>query len=279
LLVTDLDGTLLDPAGHVHRSDAEAIRLLRRRGIPVSICTGRMYSGTRQIAQQLGIEGPVACVDGSHIVHVSMRRSLFTATLDRDAAEQLRQWLSQVGLPSFAFASDTIVHDPTGRRYLSLLRSWSERMVAVESVTSVEGWAPLKEISAVIAMGDKTAVDAVMTGMNGEQTAPSSRRLQMVSFPLRGPGVGNCWALLVRRADTDKGTALAWLADYHQVPIERVVAVGDWINDVPMFKVAGKSFVMSQAPAEVREAASFVLSAHTQVGGGIREAAERSGLL
>ena len=253
--------------------------MLRRRGIPVSICTGRMYSGTRQIAQQLGIEGPVACVDGSHIVHVSTRRSLFTATLDRDAAEKLRQWLSQVGLPSFAFASDTIVHDPTGRRYLSLLRSWSERMVAVESVTSVEGWATLREISAVIAIGDKPAVDAVMAGMNDEQTAPSGSRLQMVTFPLRGPGVGDCWALLVRRADTNKGTAIAWLANYHGIPVERVVAVGDWVNDVPMFKVAGKSFVMSQAPAEVRDASSFVLSAHSQIGGGIREAAERSGLL
>lgn len=279
MLVTDLDGTLLDPTGHVHRSDAEAIALLRRRGVPVSICTGRMYSGTRLIAQQLGIEGPVACVDGSHIVHVGTRRSLFTATLDRAAAEKLRQWLAQVRLASFAFASDAIVHDPTGQRYLSLLRTWSERMLAVKSVTSLEGWSTLQDISAVVALGDKSEVDAVVFGMNEGQSAPFGSQLQMVTFPLRGPGVANCWALLVRRADTDKGTAIEWLAKYHGVTVDRVVAVGDWINDVPMFKVAGKSFVMSQAPAEVREAATFVLTAHSQVGGGIREAAERSGLL
>lgn len=279
MLVTDLDGTLLDPNGRVHRSDAEAIELLRRRGIPVSICTGRMYSGTRQIAHQLGIEGPVACVDGSHIVHVSTRRSLFTATLDPDAAERLRHWLAQVSLASFAFASDTIVYDGKGRRYLPLLRTWSERMVMVESVTSAQGWTTLQQISAVVAIGDKDAIDAVVLGMNDHEPVPERNRLQLVTFPLRGPGIGNCWALLVRRADTDKGTAIAWLAEYHGISVDRVVAVGDWVNDVPMFKVAGKSFVMSQAPAEVREAAGYVLSAHSQIGGGIREAAERSGLL
>lgn len=263
----------------MHRSDAEAIALLRRRGVPVTICTGRMYSGTRQIAQQLGIEGPVACVDGSHIVHVSTRRNLLIATLEHDAAEMLRQWLSQIGLASFAFASDAIAHDPTGVRYLPLVRAWSERMIAVKSVTSEEGWATLKEISAIVAIGDKDAVDAVVAGMGADASVPWRQRLQMVTFPLRGPGVKNCWALLVRRADTDKGTAVAWLANYHGISVEHVVAVGDWVNDVPMFKVAGKSFVMSQAPSEVQQAASHVLAAHTQSGGGIREAAERAGLL
>lgn len=238
-----------------------------------------MYSGTRQIAHQLGIEGPVACVDGSHIVHVGTKRSLYMATLDRDASEELRQWLEQVGLATFAFASDTIVHDPMGHRHLPLLRTWSERMLSVKSVTSIEGWATLQEISAVIALGHKAAIDTVLAAMDSEPRPAWRSLLQVVTFPMRGPGNPDCWALLVRRANTDKGTALAWLAEYHAVPVASVVVVGDWLNDVPMFKVAGKSFVMSQAPVEVREAATFVLTAHAQIGGGIREAAERSGLL
>jgi hydroxymethylpyrimidine pyrophosphatase-like HAD family hydrolase len=279
LLVTDLDGTLLDPTGRVHRSDADAIALLQRRGVPVSICTGRMYSGTRPIADQLRLEGPVACVDGSHIVHVGTKRSLFTATLDRVAGEALRQRLAQVGLAAFAFASDVIIHDPRGQRYVSYLRTWSERLVSVRSVTSVEGWAALKEISAVIALGEKVEVDAVVMGLTEQAPVALGNSLQFARFPLRGPGKANSWALLVRRADIDKGTATKWLAKYHGVALDHVVVVGDWINDVPMFKVAGKSFVMGQAPAEVRDAAAFVLSAHTLVGGGIREAAERAGLL
>jgi hydroxymethylpyrimidine pyrophosphatase-like HAD family hydrolase len=279
LLVTDLDGTLLDPTGRVHRSDAEAISLLQRRGIPVSICTGRMYSGTRPIADQLCLEGPVACVDGSHIVHVKTKRSLFVASLEAGAADGLRQQLAELGLATFVFASDAIVHDPSGQRYLHYMRTWSETLVSVRSVTSPEGWSTLREISAVVALGDKTKVDAVAVGLTDPTTGKRLDSLQIARFPLRGPGRPGSWALIVRRAAIDKGTATEWLANYHGVSLDRVVVVGDWINDVPMFKVAGNSYVMGQAPAEVRDAAKCVLLAHAQVGGGIREAAERSGLL
>jgi HAD superfamily hydrolase (TIGR01484 family) len=279
LLVTDLDGTLLDPTGRVHRSDAEAISLLQRRGVPVSICTGRMYSGTRPIANQLRLEGPVACVDGSHIVHVNTKRSLFVASLEREAADRLRQQLAQLGLPTFVFSSDTIVHDSSGQRYLSYMRTWSETMLSVRSVTSVEGWSALRDISAVVALGNKSEVDAAAAGLIDSTTGERLASLQAATFPLRGPGRAGSWAIIVRRAEIDKGTATAWLANYHGISLDRVVVVGDWINDVPMFKVAGNSYVMGQAPAEVRDAAKCVLVAHTQVGGGIREAAERSGLL
>ena len=63
VFVTDIDGTLLGADGDVHPSDAEAIAALIQRGVPVTLCTGRMYSGTREIAAAMRILGPVACID------------------------------------------------------------------------------------------------------------------------------------------------------------------------------------------------------------------------
>ncbi|HLM74033.1 MAG TPA: HAD hydrolase family protein, partial [Polyangiaceae bacterium] len=50
LLVVDLDGTLLRRDGVIDESDREAIERLRAAGIPSTIATGRLYSGTRAIA-------------------------------------------------------------------------------------------------------------------------------------------------------------------------------------------------------------------------------------
>jgi hydroxymethylpyrimidine pyrophosphatase-like HAD family hydrolase len=50
------------------------------------------------------------------------------------------------------------------------------------------------------------------------------------------------------------------------------VAVGDWVNDVPMFHAAGRSFVMGQAPEHVKRSASDRLLADLHTGGGIAEA-------
>src|SRR5882762_7555696 len=70
LLAIDLDGTLLDHAGEANDTDVQAIRRLKARGIKVTILTGRLFSGTRPSAELLGIDGPVGCADGSHVVQV-----------------------------------------------------------------------------------------------------------------------------------------------------------------------------------------------------------------
>jgi hydroxymethylpyrimidine pyrophosphatase-like HAD family hydrolase len=233
-----------------------------------------MYSGTRNIAEQLKLEGPVACVDGCHIVHVGTRQDLFVADITGAAGLRLREVLSNLNLACFAFAADTIVFDRFGRRYVEYLRTWSERMLEVDSVTGATGWQALVQVNAVIALGSQADIETAAAALRQGDTP-----LQVVSFPMRPNGKTHVWVLIVRRCGIDKGTATRFLAEFHNVPLDRVVAVGDWINDVPMFQVAGHSFAMGQAPDHVKDTARTVLTAQTVTGGGIREAAERAGLL
>jgi hydroxymethylpyrimidine pyrophosphatase-like HAD family hydrolase len=87
------------------------------------------------------------------------------------------------------------------------------------------------------------------------------------------------WALLVRRAGIDKGTGIAWLAEHYGISLDEIVAVGDWMNDIPMLERAGLSFAMAQAPEDVRVAADAVLESDHESGGAIAEVARKSGLL
>lgn len=82
--------------------------------------------------------------------------------------------------------------------------------------------------------------------------------------------------MVVRAAGPTKGTAIAWLADYHGCTVDEVVAVGDWLNDVPMFEVAGQSFAMGSAPALVKERATEQLDAWSAEEAGVSEAIERA---
>ena len=62
--------------------------------------------------------------------------------------------------------------------------------------------------------------------------------------------------ILPRRAD--KGTALRFVAGRLEIPLEQVLAIGDNPNDAPMFGAAGVSVAMSNAPPEVKAAATVV---------------------
>jgi hydroxymethylpyrimidine pyrophosphatase-like HAD family hydrolase len=81
--------------------------------------------------------------------------------------------------------------------------------------------------------------------------------------------------LLVRAGGTSKGTGLAALCDYHRIALADAVVVGDWLNDIPMFNVAGRSFAMGGAIPQVAAAATDQLQAPHGQGGGIAELVNR----
>jgi hydroxymethylpyrimidine pyrophosphatase-like HAD family hydrolase len=82
--------------------------------------------------------------------------------------------------------------------------------------------------------------------------------------------------VLVRAAGPNKGTALAELCRTAGCTLADAVAIGDWVNDVPMFEVAGRSFAMGTAPDAVRAKATDVLDRPAGAGGGIAEAIRRA---
>ena len=275
VFVTDIDGTLLGADGDVHPSDAEAIAALIARGVPVALCTGRMYSGTREIAEAMRILGPVACIDGSHIVDSTNHLELHSTPLSDVATQLLFETLARVRLAAFAFSGDRLFHDQRGAQYLDYVSTWTEHTQEVERLTDFDAWRePGAALAALVALGTPDQI------RRAEQFIKSNdQHLQCVMFEVGRPGYSGTWGLVVRASGVDKGTAIDWVARHHGVTAAEVVAVGDWLNDIPMLRRAGRSFAMAQAPNVVKAAATDVLKANHTSGGGLAEAALRAGLL
>jgi Cof subfamily protein (haloacid dehalogenase superfamily) len=258
----------------VHPSDAEAIAALIARGVPVALCTGRMYSGTREIAESLSILGPVACIDGSHIVDSSNHLELHSTPLSELAVGLLFDALKRLRPAAFAFSGDRLFHDARGAQYLDYVSTWTERTQQVDLLTDFDAWREGGTLSALVALGTPTQI------RGAEQFIQSNaEHLQCVTFEVGRAGYSGTWGLVVRAAGVDKGTAIDWVARHHGVSAAEVVAVGDWLNDIPMLRRAGRSFAMAQAPDAVKAAATDILKSSAQTGGGLAEAAMRAGLL
>jgi HAD superfamily hydrolase (TIGR01484 family) len=276
LLAVDLDGTLLDASGAVHDADREAISRLAAKGVPTTIITGRLYSGTRHIAAQVGASGAIACVDGSHLVDVTSGKDLLHRGLSGNDAPRIRELLAaQEEIAAFVFANDQIVYDERGLRYLAYVRTWSVDHVRTERVVEHPHWSLTRGITALVCTGPQRAIQELERSLRGEL----GNTVYCIAFPVRRFEAETTWGMVVRRAGYSKGTALTWLARHYGVSPEQVVAVGDWFNDVPMFAAAGRSFVMAQAPEIVKAAATDRLRADASTGGGVAEAAVRAGLL
>lgn len=268
LLAVDLDGTLLDARGHPHPKDVRAIRALEGTGVAITIITGRLYSGTKQAAQILGIIGPVACVDGSHVVSTATHTTLFHRGIQGEHARRLRDSLARRGPAAFVFARDVVVHDEAGTPYVEYVTTWSNDLTFVDSVIAHDAWEQEEGVTAVVAVGTMQQITGAAEDIAREMPGAA----HVATFPTRR--IEGSWGMVVRASGGDKGSALEWIADHYQVPMDRTVAVGDWLNDVPMLAAAGRSFAMGQAPEQVRKVATDILEETALEGGGIARAIE-----
>jgi Cof subfamily protein (haloacid dehalogenase superfamily) len=272
LLAVDLDGTLLDTKGVPHERDVAAIRAAMAAGVRVTIVTGRLYSGSRAFAKQLGLRGAIGCADGSHIVRGEDDATLVHVAVRGDEAARLRDAFARHAPATFVFARDAIGHDGAGTPFVDYVSTWSRDVRAAADVFEHELWDLDEGVTAVVGVGTKAQIEGVV----GDLKRDLSRHVYAAHFPVRRAAHTGTWAMIVRAAGTSKGTALRWIAEHEQVPLSETVCVGDWINDLPMFEVAGRSFAMGHAPDELKSRATHTLTLTHEAGGGVAEAIERA---
>ncbi len=273
ILALDLDGTLIRRDGSVHPDDLAAVAAVQAIGVQVSIVTGRLYSGVRELAARLDIRGTVVCSDGAELIDPLTHAVVAHRRMTGGSATDLRDQLTGRGLALFVMASDHITYDAVGAPLARYVRNWTPVMEQVDSALTLPAWSDDHGISALVAVGTAAEVEAVADRLRADV------RYRVDSFAVhKAPGAEQHDAgpprrgMLVHAAGVDKGLALRDLAEQAGVSLAQTVAVGDWINDIPMLRVAGRSFVMGGAEAEVAAAASDQLEAQCWSGGGVAEA-------
>jgi hydroxymethylpyrimidine pyrophosphatase-like HAD family hydrolase len=244
--------------------------------VPTTIITGRLFSGTREAARIIGATGAVACMEGCHVVDAPTGRELFHGGMSGTIAAEVRTLVAKAAAASFLFAHDRIFYDARGLPHLGYVRTWSVDHVETDAVAEHAVWEHERGLTAIVCVGSQADIQA----LDADLRRAVGHAVYSTAFPARRrEGEPATWGMVVRAAGYSKGTAVRWLAAHYGVEPSEVVVVGDWFNDIPMFEVAGRSFVMAQAPEEVKRAATDRLHADAVSGGGVAEAAVRSGLL
>jgi len=271
-LAVDLDGTLLDTQGRPHARDVRALQGALDAGVRVSIITGRLYSGTRAMAELIGVRGSVGCVDGSHIVDTRRHATLLHLGVQGKDAHRMRDAIAVTGATTFVFAQDAIGLDAAGTPFVEYVTTWSRDLRPSQDVFRHALWDAEDGVTAVVAVGSLEQIEAAA----GSITRDLASVAVVAKFAIRRDVHRGMWALIVRAAGGTKGTALRWIAEREQVALKDTVCVGDWINDVAMFELAGRSFAMGQAPPEVKARATDVLCETVEGGGGVARVIEEA---
>lgn len=70
----------------------------------------------------------------------------------------------------------------------------------------------------------------------------------------------------IMHQETSKGNALQYLSDYLNIPVQGIMAIGNYYNDLDMIRYAGIGVAMENAPEEIRKAASYTTASNNNQG-------------
>jgi len=256
-VLLDLDGTLVSDAGEIRPRVIQQVRRVSSLGVRVMIATGRSEAGVRSILSQLGLEGPAIVYNGAGLWCPSAGRLIEEQVLADPTAVAILGFARSRGLlPVMMRGGEKFAAPPRDR--------WEEKAIAfMEDLTVVPfDDLPTERLLRVSLFwsdpGDPNELaDEIETVLD--------RPVYATAFPLNILAHHRDSPLLVVDVQPPcrgKGEALRVLAQRYGIPPERVVAVGDASNDLPMITAAGLGVAMGNATALVRDAADRVIGAN-----------------
>jgi Cof subfamily protein (haloacid dehalogenase superfamily) len=251
MVAIDIDGTLVGDDFVIRERTRTAIETAVRRGIHVSLATGRMVTSAEALARTLGLRDPIVGAQGGIV------RAMPTAAASRDgrlgrllhhrplAAADAREaitWCMERGLDPHVNHLETFIiraDDPRVDDYSAFLGG-SAKLVP-DLVAAI-----VHPVTKVIASGEPPGPMQLLAAARehfagrADVTVSHPKYLEFVA-----EGVS-------------KGRTVRWLAARHGVPLGQVLAIGDQLNDLEMVSAVGHGAVMPHAPAEVRAAARYI---------------------
>ncbi|MEU4035157.1 Cof-type HAD-IIB family hydrolase [Streptomyces collinus] len=236
LVVTDMDGTLLDDAKRIPDGLWPMLAELRRRGVLFSPASGRQYATlARQFADVA--EGMVFIAEnGTYVVRdgVELGSDPLERSVAVDVARTVRRLAADgVDVGAVVCGKRSAYVERADEAFLTEVRKYYVEHRVVEDVTAVED-----EVIKV-ALFDFGAVERT--------TAPA---LEACAATHQVVVSGEHW-VDVMNGTANKGAALRNLQRELGITPAQTMVFGDYLNDLEMLDAADWSFAMSNAHPEV----------------------------
>lgn len=242
LIISDFDGTLFRSDHTVAPETVEKINEFVSAGGIFVVSTGRGIRAILPQVQELGLKGLVSSYQGSTIAEIETGKLLVDGGMSKEDALRICK----------AFEEDEGIHTQVYTLNDFFVNKDNEARRLYEEVTKTKGIyfegkasdfvqtlnETIKKVNVLVAPKDKMQVYNRMKERLGDEfyVAYSAETLVEVSAK-----------------DYSKGTALIFIANHFGVPIEKTLAVGDNLNDLPMLKVAGKGIPVANADGKLKE--------------------------
>lgn len=250
LVISDVDGTLLDDNKELTPGAPAAVQRLYAAGVRFTIASARPPRMVLDLVKRLAVREPYACFNGALILgadetvlhKVSMVPADAQAVADRilNHGFDLWVWTDTDWFVTNAEGPHVAHHEQQMGRKATLLTDHDVKKFDVLKLVGVS------DDAVALAAAEKEMADM------GLQSISATR--------------SSAYYLDVTAAEANKGTVVLTISELLRLPAEQIATIGDMTTDTLMFRKSGVSIAMGNALPDVKALATYVTKSNEEDG-------------
>ncbi len=243
LIVSDLDGTLLQEDNTVKPQDVKALNQALQGGLQISIATGRMDTEIIEVLKLIGQKFHRISQNGAFASTID-EKSIFSRTFNHEIAESIYHKVLDPKFVTIVCSYDTnFTHE--NNEYVEDVQKRMFNPIIIDPEISSK-FSEVKP-SKITLIGFENDIFDIYEKLSNEF------KDEIDLF------ISEKHVLDIMPKQISKGNAIIKLLDELSLKPEEIACIGDSFNDIPMFRLTPYSFVMSTAHDDVKKEAKYVV--------------------
>jgi Cof subfamily protein (haloacid dehalogenase superfamily) len=247
LVALDLDGTLLASDETISARNRTAIKEALSAGIRVVLVTGRGVDTPIRVSKELGLNLPVICCHGALTKDFGANKTLESIPVPLKYAKPMVEFAERERLAIAVYVEEAFYRLEGSEVFMEDMRG--------------PGWHEAASLAEIL-----TQAPTFIRFLGPESVQRMLREFGDLPLSFRHETWLDFIECAVLNRDASKKNALAKLCADFGIPAERVLAIGDSRNDVPMLRWAGIGVAMANSLPEVRQSVRYVTASNDHDG-------------
>jgi hypothetical protein len=244
LIATDMDGTLLDENGHLPPGFTDILDRLRAKNIKLVVASGRPYYTLQTNFGPVGRYLSYICENGALVV--DNNEIIYKSLIAKDIVQSVIAESKKVKANGLVLCTPNCAYiENYSEELLAEIKKYYSCINVVDDLSQVDD--DIIKISICNLEGSCNITDSTF-----------NHDLNIVS-------AAAVWTDIMNN-NVNKGIALRNLMETDNISREETMVLGDYYNDIEMLGEAEYSFVMENAPEDMKQYGKYIAASNVEHG-------------
>jgi len=239
LIVTDMDGTLLNDKHEIHPDFWEIEDLLSKKGIMFSVASGRQYYNLESKFDRIKDRMLFFAENGTLVVHKG--KELYVNSMDSKAAMKFIEIGRKLeGVQLILCGKESAYVESNDEKFIEEIQQYYHRLKIVEDLQLVE------DTILKVTICDYKGVEA--NSYHSYKEFNNKFKVAIASEIF----------LDITSITANKGNAIKGIQEELNISPDETLVFGDYLNDIEMMQNATYSYAMKNAHPEIISASNYI---------------------